>query len=286
MFASLAVVHHVLPLFNASPRIQTSSSPYVRWDALHLLAITNAGYRCENHWAFLPGVSFLTNLLRSLPTEVGSYFLFLPPISHLYAVQHHWIRATLCFILASFFRSNGVLLAGYLVWGLVVQPFLDGKQLSFFKIAYSITLSACVTAPLIYHNYSAYCLFCNIHNKPQWCYRIPPSIHTHVQANYWDVGFLRYWTPSQIRNFVIAAPPLVLLITFSVQHIKISFLGFRIRLNSVKETNKEENPFAMPSITPYLIHWSVLWGPISLGIPPAYLIPKHITTSLQHTVRS
>ncbi|KAG5719259.1 GPI mannosyltransferase 2 [Termitomyces sp. T112] len=168
----------------------------------------------------------------------------------LYAVQLHWIRTTLCFILASFFRSNGVLLAGYLVWGLVVQPFLDGKQLSFFKIAYCITLSACVTAPFTYHNYSAYCLFCNIPNKPQWCYRIPPSIYTHVQAKYWDVGFLRYWTPSQIRNFVIAAPPLVLLITFSVQHIKLSFLGFRIRLNSVKETNKEENPFAMPSITP------------------------------------
>ncbi|KAH0584126.1 hypothetical protein H2248_009692 [Termitomyces sp. 'cryptogamus'] len=304
----LAIAHRVLPLFDASPRLQPPSSPHVRWDALHFLAIADAGYKYENQWAFLPGVPFLINLLRFqsnpyiwpivllavaadsarilycltrlhfpaspaiarlvvllslFPSSPATLYLapyaepFFTCLSYrgmFYAAQHHWIRATLCFVLATFFRSNGVLLAGYLVWGLVVQPFIDRKQLSFFKMAYSIVLSACVAAPFIYHNYKAYRLFCNTPNKPQWCYRIPPSIYTHVQATYWDVGFLRYWTPAQIPNFVIAAPPLVLLIAFSVQHIKTYFLGFRTRFNGVKENDREENLFATPSITPYLIH--------------------------------
>ncbi|KNZ79526.1 GPI mannosyltransferase 2 [Termitomyces sp. J132] len=273
------------PLFDASPRLQLPSSPYVRWDAIHFLAIADAGNKYENpsivllvvaadsarilhrltclHFPASPAFARLVLLLSLFPSSPATlylapyaepFFTYLSYRGMFHAAQHHWIRATLCFVLATFFRSNGVLLAVCLVWGLVFQPFLDRKQVRtrltepFPKMAYSIVLSACVAAPFIYHNYKAYRLFCD------WCYRIPPYVYTHVQAKYWDVGFLRHCTPPQIPNFVIAAPPLVLLIAFSVQHIKSSFLGFRARFNGVKETDKEENLFAMPSITPYLVH--------------------------------
>ncbi|KAG6854051.1 hypothetical protein C0991_011029 [Blastosporella zonata] len=176
------------------------------------------------------------------------------------AAQHHWLGATACFALASFFRSNGVLLAGYLVWGLVVLPFLHDKQPSVLRILYSVVLSACVAAPMVYHNYSAYRLFCTTDDNPVWCNRFPPSIYTHVQAKYWDNGFLRYWTPAQIPNFVIAAPPLVLLLIFSLHNLNKALIpAMRARFDGVELPKAEQNrPFQTLAITPHLIHSLVM----------------------------
>ena len=67
--------------------------------------------------------------------------------------------------------------------------------------------------PFISHQYSAYRLFCTsaISTTAPWCASFPPSVYTYVQAKYWNVGFLRYWTPEQLPNFALGAPPLVLL---------------------------------------------------------------------------
>jgi Gpi18-like mannosyltransferase len=53
-----------------------------------------------------------------------------------------------------------------------------------------------------------YLLFCP--GRP-WCENAVPSIFGYVQAEYWNVGFLRYWTPNNIPNFVFGAPTLYLL---------------------------------------------------------------------------
>lgn len=53
-----------------------------------------------------------------------------------------------------------------------------------------------------------------------WCTRLPPSIYAFVQAEYWDVGFLRYWTLGNLPLFVMAAPALVLLIKSSVAALR------------------------------------------------------------------
>ncbi|GAB7340398.1 hypothetical protein MBLNU457_6837t1 [Dothideomycetes sp. NU457] len=45
-----------------------------------------------------------------------------------------------------------------------------------------------------------------------WCDNFPPSIYNFVQQRYWDVGFLRYWTLSNLPLFLIALPMLSLLL--------------------------------------------------------------------------
>ncbi|KAM3521830.1 hypothetical protein MY4038_008891 [Beauveria bassiana] len=66
--------------------------------------------------------------------------------------------------------------------------------------------------------YVAYTIYCGGGEgraavmRPPWCERTVPSIYSYVQDVYWNVGFLRYWTPNQIPLFLLAAPVLTLLI--------------------------------------------------------------------------
>lgn len=86
-------------------------------------------------------------------------------------------------------------------------------------------LVAISVSPFLLHQYHAYRAFCRNPTthvstaKPEWCDRTIPFIYSYVQAKYWDVGFLRYWTVAQIPNFLLAAPLLILLAYASTSHI-------------------------------------------------------------------
>jgi phosphatidylinositol glycan class V len=149
----------------------------------------------------------------------------------LYCSSGHWLAASLAFMLAALFRSNAILLSGFIIWGLVIKPNRP-------SIMYALFLSALVCTPFLLHHIAAYLAFCTTTTPAIWCQNTPPSIYTHVQSFYWNVGFLRYWTPQQIPNFLISAPPLVLLFYFSIYHIA-------------------HNPLRHP-LTPHAIHALVL----------------------------
>jgi len=46
----------------------------------------------------------------------------------LFCAHQKWLFAAILFSTAGTFRSNGILLAGYLWWGMVIQPALDGQK--------------------------------------------------------------------------------------------------------------------------------------------------------------
>lgn len=48
----------------------------------------------------------------------------------LFCARSQWFHATVAFAMASQFRSNGVMLAGYIVWGLVVGPLVTNGKVS------------------------------------------------------------------------------------------------------------------------------------------------------------
>lgn len=116
----------------------------------------------------------------------------------------------------------------------------------------------------------AYCTSSNLNAEseaPSWCNNMVPSIYTHVQAKYWNSGFLQYWTLAQIPNFLIAAPVYALLLSFCLWHVAGALHpqlnSCYSRLTSAKRglissasTDKpsHSDPFLSSSITPHALH--------------------------------
>lgn len=110
-----------------------------------------------------PSLSFLSAILSLLPSSPATlrHALYAEPFftwasyrgcfssqMHFARTQHspgmlacarsQWGTASVYFCLAGAFRSNGILLSGFILWGLLVEPFVTRKTVSdFFSIAYS-----------------------------------------------------------------------------------------------------------------------------------------------------
>ncbi|KAF8595854.1 hypothetical protein BDV93DRAFT_528370 [Ceratobasidium sp. AG-I] len=156
--------------------------------------------------------------------------------------NRRYFPGALYFALATSFRTNGILLSGFILYDLIARPVLTEtisslssatrttlfsafkpflratRRISPFDTAYSLLLTFLVIAPSAAHQFMAYATFCieptttateSLYPRP-WCASRLPMIYGFVQSYYWDVGFLRYWTVAQIPNFIIAAPMLVL----------------------------------------------------------------------------
>ena len=179
-----------------------------------------------------------------------------------------WALASAYFSLAGVFRSNGILLSGFIIWGMLVEPFVDARivsspfsiaylslclrssKLAMKRVPYALFLTSLVFSPMIYHQYSGYRVFCqDTDAPPPWCSNFPPSIYTHVQAKYWNVGFLRYWSLQQAPNFLLAAPVIALLSYYSTQSVRsVALHPFR------KPRPWKSSPFNSQSVIPHGIH--------------------------------
>ncbi|EPY52652.1 pig-V [Schizosaccharomyces cryophilus OY26] len=116
--------------------------------------------------------------------------------------------------LSTLFRSNG------LFWSLLfVLPTVEiclslvKRKIEFskfFKIAF---MNGCrcigIAFPFFYGQFQAYKTFCP---RASWCLSYLPLIYPIIQRKYWDVGFLRYWTPNNIPNFFLACITVIPLI--------------------------------------------------------------------------
>jgi phosphatidylinositol glycan class V len=188
------------------------------------------------------------------------------------------------FTLAACFRSNGVLSGGFVIWGLVIRPHLELRQVSsaslddvriftrslqapdLHRTAKAALLACTICLPSVIYQLIAYKVFCAGNRAPEfaWCRNAIPSIYGHVQSAYWNVGFLRYWTLSQLPNILLASPVLMLLFTFCARHMRTEIpriaanLSQRDPAQHIKPLQSE--PFLDPGITPHAIHAFIMCG--------------------------
>ena len=71
-------------------------------------------------------------------------------------------------------------------------------------IALIIVTGAIPLLSMIGLNAVAYAAFCP--QRGAWCQWPVPLLFQYAQSHYWNVGFLKYWTPNNIPNFAFAAP--------------------------------------------------------------------------------
>ncbi|TBU55258.1 mannosyltransferase [Dichomitus squalens] len=222
-----------------------------------------------------PSVALLASMLSLLPSSPATlrvagyteaFFAWCSYLGMLYCARQQWLFAAFSFMVAATSRSNGISLAGFILWGLVAEPSFRHRRVNLGSTLYAVVLSAMVVSPFVYLQYSAYRVFCMGDWKPApWCDSLLPSIYSYAQSKYWNVGFLRYWTPEQLPNFLLGAPPLALLLAYTLHYSHAALIP-RLRAlstpspvsgNSNKpqsEARATASPFVHPALAPHAIH--------------------------------
>jgi phosphatidylinositol glycan class V len=98
---------------------------------------TRVLYHLSLHHLRSPSAAFLAtalSLLSSSPATLrfASYnepfFTYFSYRGMLACARSQWLTASVWFALASAFRSNGILLCGFIVWGMLVTPYLSARR--------------------------------------------------------------------------------------------------------------------------------------------------------------
>ncbi|KAF2103655.1 mannosyltransferase [Rhizodiscina lignyota] len=155
------------------------------------------------------------------------------------------LLAGLAFGLATVVRSNGLLSGAILAADFATTLWLFRRRwptLSDLLVFCAIGISGLLTAAgFILPQaiaYQEYCIDAAESNRREWCNRTIPSIYSWVQEHYWNVGFLRYWTLSNLPLFLIAAPSIYLLFSTAIQCIRQAS-NYRAKTSS---TAQKETP--------------------------------------------
>ena len=177
-------------------------------------------YKLTKEMFHRPSIDHVTIILYCINpasifmTTVYSEALFmLSVISGLLSLHHHhdWV-AMVMFMLAGYTRSNGILLAGYLLWYYWLKLLSANCILTVLNIISKCLVQVTmVISSFVVFQLVAYQLFCHDTTiPPQWCEHTPPISYTHIQQQYWDNGWLRYYQIKQIPNFLLASPTIIL----------------------------------------------------------------------------
>lgn len=134
------------------------------------------------------------------------------------------------------FRANCLLLGLIYVYDLggvahflskssVMAGAMDNASFStrLLPIVAGLILGSGFLASQIY-NYMAVCYGSD---RGEWCSARIPSLFTYAQAHYWNNGFLRYWTPGNVPNFIFGAPTIILSL-YSIRYFRHEFPVDRI----------------------------------------------------------
>ncbi|GAW14201.1 hypothetical protein ANO14919_035980 [Xylariales sp. No.14919] len=137
------------------------------------------------------------------------------------------VASGLWFSLAVNFRSNGILngilFAAELFRETSLQPTANSVRRRLALIAGGSAIAIGFIIPQIVA-YRTYCYDVIDSDLRPWCTRPLPSIYSFVQEHYWNVGFLRYWTPGNIPLFILAGPMLYFLAKSGITFLSNPFI--------------------------------------------------------------
>jgi hypothetical protein len=139
--------------------------------------------------------------------------------------KHHLWLSSVVFSLATFTRSNGTVLCGFIGYrfllfvtdALFYQSYQNFRRwLSSCTRHLLVTLLQClvIVGPFCGFQFYGYILYCRRGHyfPPIWCSHSLPLPYSYIQAQYWGLGFLKYYEIKQIPNFLLATPMVILVL--------------------------------------------------------------------------
>ncbi|KAG2364390.1 hypothetical protein BDR07DRAFT_1401578 [Suillus spraguei] len=229
-------------------------------DSTHVL------YHLSLHHFRSPSLAFLSaalSVFSSSPAalKLASYnepfFTYFSYRGMLACARSNWVAASICFALASMFRSNGIFLSGFILWGMLVTPFLTWQKdrLTPRRLLKCVLLTALPLIPFIHHNITAYLRFCrsSATSIPDWCTsNMIPLIYSHTNEvpspPQLDSPFL---SPALLPHISLRLLPSLPLTYWA---------GARLILD-------------LPKWGKAWVTWSVLWGALSCVLWAVFLPP-------------
>jgi phosphatidylinositol glycan class V len=154
---------------------------------------------------------------NTLVTFIGLYIL---EISRLEDNAFIYVTSSVFFEIAFWTRSNSILLGFIYFYDLITKL---QKRALVSGILFGVGI--------LYYNYLPYVEFCTGGSTRPWCHNKIPSLFSYAQSKYWDNGFLKYWTPNNIPNFLIAAPQVFLLSRSGLYFMKFKNLTNLVVIN-------------------------------------------------------
>eukprot|EP00127_Corallochytrium_limacisporum_P005642 Clim_evm21s210 gene=Clim_evmTU21s210 len=242
------------------------------------ITMTNGDMRISHLTALFFCLTPANVHFTALYTE-ATYCVFAFGGMYFYAIGRMWLAAVMMGIAASG-RGNGLILGGFFIYSALrvlqqrgaVAPQRVVVQLVTCGVQFIIVL-----IPWFMFQYYGYLLYCMGDIDPEWCSWKLPLPYRYVQAKYWDVGFLTYWSFKQTHNFILAAP----LVIYSGYAIK-TYLGnnaggvIERTLYLMPMQGGQDDQWGMWGTKhfPYIVYWAFL---VAFG---AFVMHIEVTTRM------
>ncbi|KAL1965050.1 hypothetical protein VTN77DRAFT_6110 [Rasamsonia byssochlamydoides] len=155
-----------------------------------------------------------------------------------------FLAAAVLFALATTVRSNGILSGCLFAYDAalgVARVITRGFSLEVMHRLFVVVLGGSIVAlGMVGPQYVAFMAYCtNSDLSRPWCKQLIPSIYGWVQAHYWNVGFLKYWTVSNLPLFCLAAPMLAVLCQSAFSALQKP-LAEQIYLSSARDASSQK----------------------------------------------
>ncbi|ORX69897.1 mannosyltransferase, partial [Linderina pennispora] len=238
-----------------------------------------------------------------------SLFAWLVFTAILRTTEQKHAEASLWLCLSSLCRSNGALYSGFIVWDMVVMSEAwSSKTLALPRRAAVIALQMVKALALVLisslgfmafqiYGYREFCMNGSVTPR-RYCSSTLPLLYSFVQDEYWNVGFLRYYTVQQIPNFLLALPMAGLsaagLWAYSRHDVsRILTLGWRSsqeRKRSVR-THSLHMAYFGDDLLPHMYLWALLLCVATTtmhvqvitrffsSVPPVFWFAAHLVSS-------
>lgn len=191
-------------VFNTSSMYKGKADSLAKFTAL-LYVVSPSGVFLSN--GYLESLCNFLSITLMLLREIGLDYRSFDNLKSNKAIKYTIAYFVLGTLLAINFgvRSNTALVGVLYLWDLIDFIWKNGNwRDSIIAIATGSQLAISILGFNIYNYYQ----FCP--QRGEWCQWTVPLLFSYAQSKYWGVGFLKYWTPNNIPNFLFAAPLLVL----------------------------------------------------------------------------